>query len=256
MSDNSAIPPKLEPASVPENSDFYVHSKTEIISMLRDVQEARESAALFFGGQSMLTSVLKVSSVKELVYLDCNINKELNALAVASKRLTFVSTLHNVKIQFEIPRMEFTEYGGQPAFVLKVPKVVLRLQRRESFRISTPTATPITCSIPLPSGNRITAVVVDISAGGLAIFGSPEEMKLDLMAIYRNCLIVLPDLEQVHVDLQVRGIFDISLKNNVAKKRVGLQFIDIPNHAQSTIQRYIMKLQMEQRAKSEGGKWQ
>ncbi len=256
MSDNSAIPPRLEPASVPEDSDFYVLSKTEIISILRDLQEARESVALFFGGQSMLTSVLKVSSAKELVYLDCNINKELNALAVASKRLTFVSTLQNVKIQFEIPRMEFTEYSGEPAFVLKLPKAVLRLQRRESFRISTPTATPITCSILLPSGTRITAVVVDISAGGLAIFGSPEEMKLDLMAIYRNCLITLPDSERFHVDLQVRGIFDIAMKNNVTKKRIGLQFIDIPNHAQSILQRYLMKLQMEQRAKSEGGKWQ
>lgn len=253
---SESTPPKLEPISASEDSEHYVHSKTEIISILRDIQESRESAALFFGGQSMMTSVLKVSTAKDLVYLDCSINNELNAQATSSKRVIFVSALNNVKVQFDIPRMETTEYGGEPAFVLKLPKAVLRLQRREFFRISTPTVAPLTCAIPLPDGTRITAVVTDISAGGLAIFGSPEEMKLDLMSIYRNCLISLPESEPVHVDLQVRGMFDITLKNNVRKKRVGLQFVKIPNHAQSIVQRYIMKLQMERRAKDEGGKWE
>ncbi len=256
MSENHAISPALQPTSVPEDSEHYLRSKTEIVSILKDIQESRVPAALFYdGGQSMMTAVLKVSAVKDLMYLDCNINEELNGQVEASKKLTFVSNLRSVKVQFSIPRIEIALLNDEPAFVLKLPKAIVRLQRREFYRIPTPTLDPVICTIPLPDGSSIKATVADISAGGIGLLGSPEEMSLEKMKSYENCQLALPGSETVLVNLQVREIFNITLKNNVEKRRAGMQFLKMTNHTQSTIQRYIMKLEMERRIKEKGSKW-
>ncbi|MHB1300482.1 MAG: flagellar brake protein [Burkholderiales bacterium] len=256
MSENHAISPALQPTSVPEDSEHYLHSKTEIVSILKDIQESRVPAALFYGGgQSMMTAVLKVSAVKDLIYLDCNINEELNEQVEASRKLIFVSNLRSVKVQFTIPRIEITQWNDEPAFVIKLPKAIVRLQRREFYRIPTPTLDPVICTIPLPDGSSIKATVADISAGGIGIMGAPEEMRLEPMMSYENCQLALPGSEAVLVNLQAREIFNITLKNNVEKKRAGMEFLKMSNHTQSIIQRYIMKLEMERRIKEQGSKW-
>lgn len=242
--------PKLEPTSVPSHSDYHVHSKTEIVSILKEIQEKRETAALFFNdSESMLTSVLKVSSAKERIYLDCNINEQLNRQVEASKRLIFVSAVRSIKVQFDITHVERVDFDGGPAFIAALPKSMVRLQRREYFRIDIPTNEPLVCTIPTPNGN-MEAVVVNISAGGIGVMMSYGE-GLKLGETYPDCRISLPGLGELTTAIQIKSTHDVTMKNDVVKKMAGCEFIGMREQAKNLTQRYIMKTERDRRAQEQ-----
>lgn len=242
--------PKLEPTSVPSHSDYHVHSKTEIVSILKEIQEKGETAALFFNArESMLTSVLKVSSVKDKIYLDCNINEHLNRQVEASKRLIFVSAVRNIKIQFDISHIERVDFDGGPAFIAALPKSMVRLQRREYFRIDIPANEPIICTIPTPKGN-LEAVVVNISAGGIGVMMSYGE-GLTPGETYQDCRISLPGLGELTTAIQIKSTHDITMKNDIVKKMAGCEFIGMHEQAKNLTQRYIMNTERARRAQEQ-----
>ncbi len=239
--------PKLEPSSVPKNSDYYVHSKTEILSILREVQSSRETAALFYAGnQSMLTSVLKVVPAKEVLYLDCNINEDLNNKVASSPKVIFVSSARSIKVQFDVSKIERISFEDQPAFRIDIPKSLLRLQRREYYRIETPVNNPLICSIPQKEGH-VDAVVVNISAGGIGVVMSYGE-KLQQGEIFKDCKIVLPDIGEVTATIQIKSVWEVVMKNDLVKHMAGCEFIEMREQAKNLTQRYIMKAERDRRA--------
>jgi len=70
---------------------------------------------------------------------------------VRSQRIAFVAFLNQVKAQFVVPHAEPTTWEGLPAIRVRVPDSVLRLQRREYYRIQPPVARPLLCSLPDPA---------------------------------------------------------------------------------------------------------
>ncbi len=252
MSISDPIPVKFELSSVADDSEYHIHSRTEILSILRRLMERNEQAGLYYdeGSHAILTQVLDVQAAKDLLILDCSANETFNAHVELSHKLVFISSLDNVKIQFVVDRATRTEFEGKCAFSVKLPSALLRLQRREYYRLTTPNLKPLTCSIPMPGKDNVSVSIINISAGGVAIIGYKGELNLNLDEIYRNCRIALPEVGEVSVDIQVKATFDITLKNNIIKKRAGCKFVDMPGHAQTLIQRYIMKCELDRKTGS------
>ena len=250
MSISDPIPLKFELSSVADDSQYYIHSRTEILALLRRLIERKEQAALYYdeGNHAILTMVLDVRPGENTVILDCSANEVLNKLVDQSARLVFISSLDNVKIQFVVPKATRIRYEGKCAYEVAFPTNLLRLQRREYYRLTTPDLRPLTCSIPVPGGENVQVSIINISAGGVAIISYKGELSLQLNEIYRNCRITLPEVGEVTVNIQVRATFDITMKNSVVKKRAGCKFVDMPGHTQTTIQRYIMKLELDRKS--------
>lgn len=249
MSISDPIPIKFELSSVADDSEYYVHSRTEILSILRRLKERNELAALYYdeGSHAILTQVLDVQAAKHKLILDCSANGALNRHVETSRKLVFISSLDNVKIQFVVAHAARMQFEEKCAFEIPLPPALLRLQRREYFRLTTPNLKPLTCAIPMPGKDTITVSIINISAGGIAILGYKNDLNLSLNEIYRNCRISLPDVGEVTVDIQVKATFDITMKNNVVKKRAGCKFVDMPPNSQTTIQRYIMKSELDRK---------
>lgn len=243
------IPLKFELSSVADDSQYHIHSRTEILSILRRLIERNEQAALYYdeGSHAILTMVLDVHTGHDLLILDCSANEVLNKQVELSKKMVFISSLDNVKIQFVIPHVRRVEFEGKCAFEVTLPSSLLRLQRREYYRLTTPNLKPLTCSIPMPGHENIQVSIINISAGGVAIIGYKGELSLQLNEIYRDCRIALPEIGEVNVNIQVKATFDITMKNNVVKKRAGCKFVDMAGNTQTLIQRYIMKLEVDRK---------
>ncbi|MBY0578126.1 MAG: flagellar brake protein [Burkholderiales bacterium] len=250
MSISDPIPLKFELSSVADDSQYHIHSRTEILSILRRLLERNEQAALYYdeGNHAILTLVLEVRASQDQLVLDCSANEPSNRHVELSNKLVFISSLDNVKIQFVIPHIQRIEFEGKCAFVVTLPSSLLRLQRREYYRLTTPNLKPLTCTIPMPGREHTEVSIINISAGGVAIIGYKGELNLLLNEVYHNCVITLPDVGAVHVNIQVKATFDITMKNNVVKKRAGCKFVDMAGHTQTLIQRYIMKLELDRKA--------
>lgn len=237
-------------------SKYLLYSKSEILFILRALREKGSLVSVYFnqGNDFLLTSVLAVDD--EGITLDFGANAKMNEQALASSKLILVTAHDKVKIQFSTPRLEATQHGGRPAFRTPLPQSLLRLQRREYYRLTTPIANPLKCVIPfrLQDGAERTfdVNVVDISGGGVAVVAPPEGVPFAPEMRFENCRINLAEAGTVTTTLEVRNVFDVTLRSGARVRRAGCQFLNLSGPMATIIQRYIIKIQRERKAREMG----
>lgn len=125
-------------------SKYLLYSKTEILFVLRAVLQKGSLITVYFDhGQSfLLTSLIAVDAERGHLVFDLGSDDEMNARAFKSERLLFTTSLDKVKVQFSLKRLEQTQHDGRAAFRSIIPETVLRLQRREYYRLATPHRQP------------------------------------------------------------------------------------------------------------------
>ena len=136
----------------------------------------------------------------------------------------------------------------------KLPLTLIRLQRREFYRMNTPVTNPVRVVVPLPDelGGPTSFPLADISCGGIAILDNKMILGDAIGKEYPNCRIDLPEIGQVTTALQVRNSLDLTLLNNKTNRRLGCEFVNIQRSTLSYVQRYITKLERERNARIAG----
>ena len=248
--------PHFQDAELENWHDFEVESRKEILSLLRGIGEKNQLIRMLIKGESdvCVTSILDVDEAHNAVYLDCSIDTEQNKRILASRRLSFETTLDKVRILFATEHIESTVYQGNPAFKIAVPATLIRLQRREYYRIATPVTNPVRVVIPLPEdlGGPTTFPLADISCGGIAILDNKLILGDAIGKNYLDCRIDLPEIGQVATALQIRNSLDLTLLNNKSNRRLGCEFVNISRGNLASVQRYITKLERERNARIAG----
>lgn len=246
--------PLLEPG---DYSQYLLRTKNEILFVLRGLLAGTHHITVHFneGHDLFLTAILQLDD--EGLTLDHGANAETNGRALLAERLFCVTSHEKIRIQFQIRRLKEVMYEGRPAFRAALPEAVLRLQRREYFRLTTPVAHPIKCRIPVMteagmSSTVMEANVVDISGGGLAVMAPPENLIFSAGDIFENCRIELPDVGIILTSLQIRNVFEITLRNGSRVTRAGCQFTNLPGQMLTLVQRYIIKVERERKARESG----
>jgi flagellar brake protein len=253
MTDQSESNVSFELTANPENTRFLVHNKLEIVRILRGLAQRNEMVSAFFNGGKdlLLTTVLAADSEKNEVLLDCGSNETLNKRIVEADKIIFVTSLDNVKVQFVSHRTDSARFDGREAFRIALPEQVLRLQRREYYRLTTPISSPLKCQVPLPNGGTVEVPLSDIGAGGIGvIIGTPPGATLESGEVFPGCRINLPGVGVLEATIRIQSTFEVTLKNGSKILRSGCQFVDLRPAMQSLIQRYIIKLERERIANS------
>jgi len=230
-----------------DDSRFLVTNRLEIIRVLRGLASRNEMVSAFFndGNDLLLTSVLEVAPERDAVILDCGANELLNQRILNAEKIIFVTSLDKVKVQFIAHRLESASFEGKPAFEITLPEQLLRLQRREYYRLTTPIVNPLKCMVPMKGGRIKEFPVVDISAGGIGMILNTLDMQLAVGAVYPGCRIDLPGIGTLELTLGIQSLFEVTLKNGSKSFRSGCQFVNLHHSMQSLIQRYIIKLERE-----------
>jgi len=245
-------------ALISENkSPYQVDSRREIIALLRNLQESNQLITMLIneGSEVIITAILKVDDVKNTLILDSAASESTNQRVVGGKRVFFEAALNKISIKFSSNSLTLSNHMGRASFTCPIPVSMIRLQRRENYRIITPVTNPIYCSISLPeeNGGGIARLPLsDISCGGISLLDEKHMLNTEFGTIYTNCKIDLPGLGVVTVNLQVRNSQNFELKNNKASRRIGFQFIDLPNPVMSQIQKLITKIERERNSRQTG----
>lgn len=252
-------PLRFELVQADDYGKYLLHAKKEIVFILRAMCDKGVLITVYFnqGNDFLLTTLLAVSADGGSMLLDPGSNAEMNRKALESDKLIFTAMHDKVKIQFTVKHLASTEFKGREAFRAAVPGELLRLQRREFYRLTTPVANPLRCVIPLrlADGSRTTieTTVVDISGGGLAVITPPPEgVEFETDHLFENCRIELPEVGTVLATLRVRNTFEFTLRNGAKSRRSGCQFIDLPGPMLTLIQRYIIRVERERKARETG----
>src|SRR5580704_12097345 len=86
----------------PELERYQIYSRTEIISLMREIIDRHALMTIYFSGGSnfIVTNLLRINPDFEELVFDCGADKDANRALVRANRFTVVSFLNNVKIQF------------------------------------------------------------------------------------------------------------------------------------------------------------
>lgn len=237
-----------------KDENFLVSAEIDILFILRGIMQKNTLIAMYFGSEDnfILTSILEIDADKKKMIVDCGTADRLNQLALQAKKLTFVTSQNRVKIEFSCENINKTKFEGRDAIVASLPESLIRMQRRNYFRVSTPTTRPLKCIIPIPSDGKMVKAeitLLDISCGGIGVIDHHPVISFDPETIFKNCQITLPEIGTINVTIKTMNTYEITLKNGLSCKRSGCQFIDLPASMEAMIQRYIVKLEQVRKTK-------
>jgi c-di-GMP-binding flagellar brake protein YcgR len=202
-----------------------------------------------------VTSLLEVDPDAGTLVLDRSVSREQNERIVAASKVTCETSLDKIRIIFHLTGLSETKFDGGMAISAAIPETLIRLQRREYYRMPTPVSNPVRATIPLPlemGGGTAVFPLADISCGGIAILDNKQQLGNTIGDIYQNCRIDLPEIGPITCSLQVRNTVDMTLLNNKTSRRLGCQFVDISRGNLAAVQRYITKLERERNARLAG----
>ncbi|GGX49263.1 hypothetical protein GCM10010946_29910 [Undibacterium squillarum] len=248
----------LSPTFGTENlSPFQVESRREIISLLKGLQNSNQLISMLINGGSevFITSILEVDEQNDTVIIDSAPDNMANERIAQSDRVSFEGLLDKIGIQFAAGKITRVSFENRPALQFSIPGSLIRLQRREYYRINTPLSTPIKVSIPADIDGRIVVLhltLVDISCGGIAILDEKKVLDCTVGKTYEHCHLDLPSTGPITVTLQIRNSQELVLLNGKTNRRIGCQFINLSNSVLSGVQRYIMKLERERNSRLNG----
>lgn len=241
---------KIEHFHQDEDLEFRVSSKRGMLSILQGIADQGARVALFYKGESfVLTTLLGVDD--DGIWLDIGPFPPENKLLLLSDKITFVSVHQNVKIQFTGSDINEDTFEKSKAFHMELPDYLLRIQRREYFRMAIPSTTPVKCVIPIPPANtgdevvKRTVPVMDISGGGAGLLCGEHEDTLLPGKTFSDCQISIPDVGTLTVTIEVRNGINFTTPNNAVHKRVGCSFARLDKQMDILLQRYITRLQSE-----------
>jgi c-di-GMP-binding flagellar brake protein YcgR len=237
--------------------NYLIESRREIIALLRSIGVKNQLIRILINGEAdvAVTSILEVDPENDEIIIDYSINREQNERIVAARHVSFETTLDRIRIIFTSDNIGKCTYDERPALFFTIPESLIRLQRRELYRMETPVSNPLRCIIALHKEfleGKCVLPLADISGGGIALLD--EKMLLDntIGTIYTDCQLDLPDLGSVTTSLQIRSSHDITLLNGKTNRRLGCQFREIPKLMLDRVQRYITKLERERNSKING----
>ena len=246
------------PALGTENqSSFLVESRREVLALLRGLKEKSQLISMMIneGSEVFITSILELDDLNNTVTIDSSHNLAANQRIIEAPKVFFEGLLDRISIQFSSSSMLVTTFEGRPALQCTIPINMIRLQRRENYRINTPLTNPIRCLIPLEIDSEIETIkfsLVDISCGGIAILDERRVLEINVGQTYDDCRINLPGIGEIDLALQIRNSQDLILLNGKTNRRVGCEFIGTSTAALASVQRYIMKLERERNSKVTG----
>jgi c-di-GMP-binding flagellar brake protein YcgR len=238
--------PFPEPES-PELERFWIYAPVEILALLARLRSEQVEMTLFWGGdgECAVTRILDVDGIHGLVRLDLPGVDSMREAVLAAGALTCVAFIDQVKIQFSLRAPTLAAVDGGLAVQCAVPERVLRLQRREYFRVRTPQSLSASCLVPDASdGTRYESLrVLDLSVGGLAMMAYPLHVELAAATTIDRCFLDLPGVGTINVRMRIAHI---EQPGKDGSRRCGCEFVDLSPHSRMLLQRYVQRIDVEQ----------
>ena len=252
-----AVRPEVvrEPVAVDEEARFITHSRSEILAILRTAMRKTALVTAYFnqGQDFVLTSIVGLDAERGTLLLDLPSQQAMLDKLLLSPRTLLVTSEDGIKIKFAVQGLVRQTQNGIPGVAAVIPTSIVRMQRREFYRVTCPLMQPPMCRVlSTASGQRDTAevAILDISCGGIAVIDNHPHVHFEKDTTYPYCEIELPGIGVLQTALEVRNSLDVPLRNGTTCKRSGCRFVAPTQAMMGIIQRYIMKLERDRKLRS------
>ena len=237
---------QLSEAEIEER--FHVTGRTAVRFMLAGFAKTREPFSVqFAAGSEMFLTTLLAADAERFIF-DCSGSPETNRRLLTSERNFFVGRPGGIQVNFATGPVYEIDFEGAKAFAVALPKYLVRLQRRDSFRIETPRVRPLEFFARLPGGNLLTLPAHDISVAGIGLSAGVLADELQTGLVLGNCRFRLPEENNdLFFAATLRHITELEARSGQRQWRLGLAFDKLALADANRIQRYIVRIEHERR---------
>lgn len=231
-----------------EEEKFLIYSKKEIQLILHAIAQKKSRVMLYFDGGKQFIITLLLAVDHEGMWLDVSPSEDDNAKIRNSTEIVLVSTHHHAKVQLTCPQVFMATYAGHAALYMQLPERMLRLQRRDFYRLPIPPSAALKCIIPAAPHEQVKPheiTIMDISVGGVALVCKEHSIALEAGQTYPDCRISLPGIGTLVATVQVKNLFEVTSKNGAVTKHAGCEFIGLNGQMSMLLQRYIAQMQRQ-----------
>lgn len=231
---------------------FHITGPKAIVFALDGFIHRRDQFSVYFndGKEGFLTHLLATRPATGEVIVDCSGSPEVNARFLKSPRSVFVAKPEGINVQFVATQASRVAFRGGDAFAVPLPRFIVRLQRREFFRIATPRAKPVLLAMRLaPEGKELEYPIHDLSVAGCGLSAGSVPAEVHVGLSVPGCRFLLPDAHKTQVVATgtVRHGTVLSGHHGSHQCRIGLQFEGLEASVEHSIQRYIAQVEHLQR---------
>jgi c-di-GMP-binding flagellar brake protein YcgR len=254
-SDNESpvAPFPVAPLNGEDLEQYLVRGFPSIRQLLQEIINARSllSVHLLPGGLSFLSTIVTLSEDERWLFIDASQNEVIHRHSLEAERMLCITQLNKVRIQFRIGSVTEVPFNGHPALAAPIPDEILRLQRRDAFRLQVPLSHKLICVLPVQEHSRnghkkiLEAPVVDISAGGLSMEVPTVKTPPGVGDKINGCHLRLPGDIFIGISLEIRNHGRRIRADGKEVLRLGCSFIGLPAQSESQIQRYIYQAERE-----------
>lgn len=235
-----------------DEEQYIVRNLKEIIQILNELvkQKAMLKVSFDAGNGECLTSIIEVDSKNHALYLDIGLDEVFNRRLLASNYVVF-SKENGVKVKWASQHLSMVTLQDGRAIKIALPESLIRLQRREFFRLATPVVNPVSCQIPVfseithESNKTLSLALADVSLGGVGLVVHEPVPVLEIGTSFHDCQIALPEIGAVNLTLQVKSVIPMPVKDGSIKYRVGCLFIKPSLANEALLHRYTFNLERE-----------
>lgn len=230
---------------------YRMSSPVEVAFILRSLAQRAEFITIYYNGgrDLMLTRILESDLNKHEFIFDLSGHKASNIAIQKAERAIFVGLPDGVKVQFTTHSIREVDYEGQPAFAAPFPKDVIKLQRRQFFRLLTPRTKPYICRITLPGQESMRLEIHDISLGGMGIW-FPTDLydHIEIGQKIDNVMIDLGPGGIMRGKIEIRNCRPVESRQGQTQYIVGVAFIGFTRAQEANLQKLISQLEKERKA--------
>lgn len=234
----------------PEEQDYIVRNQKEIQQIIQSLKTDAASLKIAFnqGNEDYFTQIIDIDKENGVMYFDMTIDAAFNKRLLAAPELIILKDT-GIRIRWKSVEHSVITLPDGNALRTEIPNALVRLQRRELFRLKTPVIDPIPCEMSVPNSNNPTLKeaikynLVDVSLGGVGlIIDETLHPALKVGAIIDPCIINFPDAGETQLKLEVRNIISLE-ENDTQKYRVGLGFVRPNRSTEGIIHKYTFNLE-------------
>lgn len=233
-------------ASLAALDDFRVIHPKEVVYVLRQLAHQKDPLSISFGrsGSRIITRILAVDETTGSFFYDYSGSDAENQQHQESGENLFSSLQSGAHTQFVCGHPEPQLYDGLPAFKSQLPESLYRIQRREHFRVETPTNNPYICTATLPDQRRMSFYIVDLSPSGVRLRSTDASIgELAIAMNLTDATFDFHDLGKMTLDIQITFIHNSQTFNDPVY-HFGCRFLTVPKDQEANLQRVITQLEL------------
>ncbi len=230
--------------------DYIVRNPKEVAQIINTLREDKVNLRVTFnrGQEDFLTNIISQDAEDGHVYLDMTVDDIFNKRMLNSDHI-LISKDDGIRIKWKSVQHTQVALSDGKALRIEAPKELIRVQRRELFRLQTPIVKPLTCEIPIPNlinpnkTDTITYSLVDVSLGGVGLIVTTSiHPSIEVGKSFDACKINFPDVGDANLTLEVRSITPLPSENE-QKFRIGMQYVRPTRANENMIHRYTFDLE-------------